>query len=120
MPDAPTDASEGSVRVRLAHVARRAALCDAGVVDLAGGPLRSTAQGGRAVEGVVVAAQGDGCHELTVHLIARPVALAELGRRVRAGVLAGVEAAGLMGELGAVHVTVAGLLADEQLPKPAA
>lgn len=80
----------------------------------------STAQTHRTVEGVVAAVQGDGRYELSVYLIARPVNLAELADRVRAQIVAAVDATGLAAELGAVHVAVVGLLANEQLPEPVA
>jgi hypothetical protein len=80
----------GSERLRLARLAREAALRVPGVVATDTGPmgLFITVGEGQRLEGVVcVAAPGDG-YELSLRLVCGLVSLPALGQRVQAAVLA--------------------------------
>ena len=103
--DVPASAS---VRLRLAVIARAAALATRGVVGLDAGRagLRMTASEGLRVDGVVCAALSDGRYQLSVHLVAEVVALRPLADAVRARVERDVAIAGLADRLGPVDVAV--------------
>ena len=100
--------ASASVRLRLAAVARAAALATRGVLGLDAGRagLRMTASGGLRVDGVVCAALPDGRYQLSVHLVAAMVALRPLADAVRARVERDVANAGLADRLGPVDVAV--------------
>ena len=103
--DVPASAS---VRLRLAALARAAALATRGVVGLDAGPtgMRMTASAGLRVDGVECLAVGDGRHQVSVHLVAEMVALRPLADAVRARVERDVAVAGLADRLGRVDVAV--------------
>lgn len=100
--------ASASVRLRLAAVARAAALATGGVVGLDAGRtgMRMTASEGLRVDGVVCAALGDGRYQVSVHLVAAMVALRPLADAVRARVERDVAIAGLSDRLGPVDVAV--------------
>jgi hypothetical protein len=100
--------ASASVRLRLAALARAAALATGGVVGLDAGRagMRATASEGLRVEGVVCAALADGRYQLSVHLVAAIVALRPLADAVRARVEREVARAGLADRLGPVDVAV--------------
>jgi len=100
--------ASASVRLRLAAIARAAALATRGVVGLDAGRarLRMTASEGLRVDGVVCAALSDGRYQLSVHLVAEVVALRPLADAVRARVERDVAIAGLADRLGPVDVAV--------------
>ena len=97
-----------SVRLRLAAVARAAALATGGVVGLDAGRagMRMTASAGRRVDGVVCVALPEGRYQVSVHLVAAMVALRPLADAVRARVERDVGRAGLADRLGPVDVAV--------------
>ena len=100
--------ASASVRLRLAVVARAAALAVRGVVGLASGRagMRMTASAGLRVDGVVCVALPDGRYQVSVHLVAAMVALRPLADAVRARVERDVATAGLADRLGPVDVVV--------------
>jgi len=100
--------ASASVRLRLAAIARAAALATRGVVGLDAGRagLRMTASEGLRVDGVVCTALSDGRYQLSVHLVAEVVALRPLADAVRARVERDVAIAGLADRLGPVNVAV--------------
>lgn len=111
-PAAGSRASTGdpSVRVRLARLAREAALEIAGVaaVDTAAA-TRSTVSGAQRLPGVTCAALPDGGYGVTLYLTARPVALRPLGDHVRQAVFTAAAVAGLSVELAVVDVVICDL-----------
>jgi hypothetical protein len=96
------------VRLRLAALARAAALATPGVVELDAGRagMRMTASEGMRVDGVVCAALADGRYQLSVHLVGAMVSLRPLADAVRARVERDVAIAGLADQLGPVDVAV--------------
>ena len=100
--------ASASVRLRLAAVARAAALATRGVVGLDAGRagLRMTASQGLRVDGVVCAAAPDGRYQVSVHLVAAMVALRPLADAVRARVDRDVAIVGLADRLGRVDIAV--------------
>ncbi len=96
----------GSERVRLARLAREAALRVPGVTGTDTGPvgLVITAGGGERLEGVLCVAIQDGGYEVTLRLVCGLVPLPALGERVRAAVTAAAASAGLPLESVGVHV----------------
>ena len=100
--------ASASVRLRLAALARAAALATPGVVALDAGRagMRMTASEGLRVDGVVCAALPDGRYQVSVHLVAAMVALRPLADAVRARVERDVAIAGLAEWLGPVDVAV--------------
>lgn len=101
-----------SPRVRLARIARDAALTVDGVAEVGRRPLpgRSTRDGPERLEGVVAAAEPGGGYGVTLYLTAAPVRLHELGDRVREQVVAVAARSGLVGELRSVDVVIEDLL----------
>jgi hypothetical protein len=97
-----------SLRLRLAAIARGAALATRGVVGLDAGRagMRMTASGGLRVDGVVCAALPGERYHVSVHLVAALVALRPLADAVRARVERDVAIAGLADRLGPVDVAV--------------
>jgi hypothetical protein len=97
-----------SVRLRLATLARAAALSTPGVVGLDAGRvgLRMTASEGVRVDGVVCAARSDGRYQVSIHLVATMVSLRSLADAVRARVERDVAVAGLADRLGPVDVAI--------------
>ncbi len=105
----PTEVpASASVRLRLAAVARAAALATRGVIRLDSGrtAMRMTASAGLRVDGVVCVALPDGRYQVSVHLVAAMVALRPLADAVRARVQRDVTTAGLADRLGRVDVAV--------------
>jgi hypothetical protein len=105
----PTEVpASASVRLRLAAVARAAALATRGVVGLDSGRTarRMTASAGLRVDGVVCMALPDGRYQVSVHLVAAMVALRPLADAVRARVERDAALAGLADRLGRVDVAV--------------
>jgi hypothetical protein len=100
--------ASASVRLRLAALARAAALATRGVVGLDAGRMgmRMTASEGLRVDGVVCAALSDGRYHVSVHLVAAMVALRPLADAVRARVERDVAIAGLADRLGPVDIAV--------------
>ena len=100
--------ASASMRLRLATLARAAALATPGVVALDAGRtgIRMTASEGLRVDGVACAALGDGRYQLSLHLVAAMVALRPLADAVRARVERGVAIADLADRLGPVDVAV--------------
>jgi hypothetical protein len=96
------------VRVRLARVARAAALAVDGVAALSDGgdPARSVAAGDARIEGVACAARAEGGYDLTLYVIAAMVPLPALAGRVRDAVGVMTGAAGLGDQLGRVDVAI--------------
>ena len=109
--------ASASVRLRLAAVARAAALATRGVVglDTRRAGMRMTVSAGLRVDGVVCAAMPDGRYQVSVHLVAAMVALRPLADAVRARVERDVANAGLADRLGPVDVAVE----DVQAPSEA-
>lgn len=97
------DASE---RVRLARLARAAALLVPGVLDTDPGRagLCFTASGGERVEGVTCVAAGIGGYEVSVYVVCRLVALRALGDQVGTAVSRAASIAGIA--VDAIHVHV--------------
>jgi hypothetical protein len=95
-------------RVRLARLARDAALRVSGVASVGprAGTDRATLDDGERLEGVVVAAEPGGRYGVALYLSAEPVPLHELAERVRTGVAAAAKRHGLGSELGPVDVTI--------------
>ena len=114
--EVPTSAS---VRLRLAAVARAAALGTRGVLGLDAGrtAMRMTASEGLRVDGVMCAALPDGRYQLSVHLVAAMVALRPLADAVRARVERDVAIAGLADRLGPVDVAVEDVQVGTGTPK---
>ena len=100
--------ASASVRLRLAALARAAALATPGVIGLDAGRtgIRMTASEGLRVDGVVCAALSDERYQLSVHLVAAMVALRPLADAVRARVQRDVAIAGLADRLGPVDIAV--------------
>ena len=100
--------ASASVRLRLAAVARAAALATRGVVGLDAGPARMsmTASQGLRVDGVVCVALPDGRYQVSVHLVAAMVALRPLADAVRTRVERDAAVAGLADRLGPVDIAV--------------
>ncbi|MCA1700871.1 MAG: hypothetical protein LC790_18990 [Actinobacteria bacterium] len=96
------------MRLRLAALARAAALGTPGVLGLDAGraAMRMTASEGLRVDGVMCAALPDGRYQLSVHLVAAMVALRPLAVAVRTRVERDVAIAGLADRLGPVDVAV--------------
>ncbi|MDQ6746247.1 MAG: hypothetical protein M3Z27_09585 [Actinomycetota bacterium] len=96
----------GSERVRLARLARQAALRVTGVAGTDSGPagLFLTAGGGERLEGVRCVVTQDGGYEVTLRLVCELVSLPELGARVRAAVTDAAARAGIPLESIGVHV----------------
>ena len=97
---------DGSERLRLARLARDAALSVSGVVATDPGPtgLVVTVAGGQRLEGVLCAATKDGGYDITLRLICRLVPLPALSEQVKAAVRRAADAAGLPVETVSVHV----------------
>lgn len=95
-----------SPRLRLARLARDAALAVPGVLRMDGGPdgLFAVVSGNQRVDGVLCAATADGGFDLSLRLVCALVPLPALGERVRAGVRARAAAAGLPTASVTVHV----------------
>ena len=108
--------ASASVRLRLAAVARAAALATRGVVglDTRRAGMRMTVSAGLRVDGVVCAAMPDGRYQVSVHLVAAMVALRPLADAVRARVERDVAIAGLADRLGPVDVAVEDLQAPSE------
>jgi hypothetical protein len=105
----PTEVpASASVRLRLAAVARAAALATRGVIRLDSGrtTLRMTASAGLRVDGVVCVALPDGRYQVSIYLVAAMVALRPLADAVRARVERDVALAGLADRLGRVDVAI--------------
>lgn len=102
-----------SPRARLAAVALEAALSVEGAVAGHAGPLGVyvTPGPGGPLTGVVAAARPDGRFDLEIHLVAQPVALQGLARRVRALVAERAISAGLDPMLGAIDVGIEDVVA---------
>jgi hypothetical protein len=100
--------ASASVRLRLAAVARAAALATRGVVGLDAGRagMRMTGSAGRRVDGVVCVALPDGRYQVSVHLVAAMVELYPLADAVRARIERDAAVAGLADRLGPVDVAV--------------
>ena len=100
--------ASASVRLRLAAVARAAALATRGVVGLDAGRagMRMTGSAGLRVDGVVCVALPDGRYQLSVHLVAAMVELHPLADAVRARIERDAAVAGLADRLGPVDVAV--------------
>jgi hypothetical protein len=100
--------ASASVRLRLAALARTAALATRDVVGLDAGPagMSMTASEGLRVDGVVCAALPDGRYHVSVHLVAGMVALRPLADAVRTRVERDVALAGLADRLGPVDIAV--------------
>lgn len=97
-----------TARVRLARLARDAALRVPGVASVGPRPApgRATLDGGERLEGVVSAAEPGGRYGVSLYLGVEPVPLHELADRVRAAAAAAAERHGLGAELGPVHVVI--------------
>ncbi len=97
-----------TTRAELAKLAARAAESTTGVVHLSAGtpPVHVTDVGSRRVEGVSVVAAEPGRYQVTVCLVALPVALFELADEVRERVREGARIAGLSDALGPIGVRV--------------
>ena len=100
--------ASASMRLRLAALARAAALATPGVIGLDAGRtgMRMTASAGLRVDGVVCVALPDGRYQVSVHLVAAMVELHALADAVRARVERDVASAGLSDRLGPVDVAV--------------
>lgn len=100
--------ASASLRLRLAALARAAALWTPGVVGLDAGRtgIRMTASGGLRVDGVVCAALPDGRYQASIHLVVAMVPLRPLADAVRAQVQRDVTSAGLAERLGPVDIAV--------------
>lgn len=100
--------ASASLRLRLAALARAAALGTPGVVGLDAGPagIRMTASEGLRVDGVVCAALPDGRYQASIHLVVAMVPLRPLADAVRAQVQRDVTSAGLADRLGPVDIAV--------------
>ncbi len=107
MNPVPAPGAVGSERVRLARLARAAALRVPGVLGTDSGPgnLFVTVGGGERLEGVVCAAAKEGGYEVALRLVCGMVALPQLGERVKAAV--SKAAATSPTQLTSVNVTVA-------------
>jgi hypothetical protein len=109
-----------SPRLRLARLARDAALSVSGVLALDAGPdgRFAVVSGEARINGVVcvaVAGGGSGgAHDVELRLVCALVPLTELGERVRAKVSERAAAAGL--SLGSVSVHIAGVAAPGEAP----
>jgi hypothetical protein len=101
-PPAPTL----SARQLLARTALSAALAVDGVAGATAGRLRThvTPAGGELLQGITVAATGDGRFGVDLFLVARPVPLHALAERVRDRVRRAARIAGLDAQLGPVNV----------------
>lgn len=97
-----------TARVRLARLARDAALGVPGVVRVGPRPApgRATLDDGERLEGVVAAAEPGGGYGVSLYLGVEPVPLHQLAEQVRAAVAAAAKRHGLGGELGPVHVVI--------------
>lgn len=100
--------ASASLRLRLAALARAAALGTPSVVGLDAGRagIRMTASGGLRVDGVVCAALPDGRYQASIHLVVAMVPLRPLADAVRAQVQRDVTSAGLADRLGPVDIAV--------------
>jgi precorrin-3B methylase len=100
--------ASASVRLRLAAVARAAALGTRGVVGLDAGRagMRMTGSAGLRVDGVLCVALPHGRYQVSVHVVAAMVALRPLADAVRARVEHDAAVAGLADRLGPVDVAV--------------
>ena len=96
-----------SDRMRLAQLARDAALEVHGVADATAGPagIWRTVGAEHQVAGVTAAAIGEDRYGLTLHLVGELVPLREVAERVRERVERAASAAGLRSALGPVHVS---------------
>jgi hypothetical protein len=97
-----------STRVKLARIAREAALGVGGVADVGSRriPGRATSDGSERLEGVVCAAEPGGRYGVTLYVAAEPVPLRDLGEKVRKAVVASARRRGLAAELGPVDVVI--------------
>jgi hypothetical protein len=86
-----------SERLRLARLARDAALAVSGVVACDAGPVGGfvTVSGGRRIEGVTCLAAAGGGYDVSLNLICRLVCLPVLGDRVRSAVQSAGARAGI-------------------------
>lgn len=96
----------GSERVRLARLARDAALRVPGVVgtDTGVNGVFVTVGGGERLEGVICAATTDGGYELSLRLVCELVPLVALGERVKAAVQRAATLVGIGVDSVSVHV----------------
>ncbi len=99
----------GSERVRLARLAREAALRVVGVVGTDAGPdgMFTTVGDGERLEGVLCVATKDGGYEVTLRLVCRLVPLLALSAQVQAAVMRATARAEI--PLDSVSVHIAGL-----------
>lgn len=98
--------SAGSVRFRLAHVARLTALGTPGVVDLDAGPEGrfATVDGAQRLDGVMCVAVGEAGYEVSLRLVCGLIPLTALAQSVRSRLTAAAAGIGL--PLAVVHVHV--------------
>ena len=103
-----------TTRAELARLAAQVAAKTTGVVRLSAGtpPVHVTDVPGRRLEGVSVVAAEPGRYEVTVCLVARPVALLELAEEIRERVREGARIADLGDALGAIEVRVEDVVTD--------
>ncbi|MDQ6731601.1 MAG: hypothetical protein M3022_15255 [Actinomycetota bacterium] len=96
----------GSERVRLARLARDAALRAPGVVgtDTGVNGVFVTVGGGERLEGVICAATNHGGYELSLRLVCELVPLVVLGEEVKAAVQRAATLAGIGVDSVSVHV----------------
>jgi len=107
-PDRPRSARE-----RLSELAAQAALATEGVVGLYPSPVDVARPG---ATGVLCAERADGRYELRVQLAVKPVALRELGDRVRTAVAAAAAGDGLGDRLGPVDVYIRDIVPPGEVP----
>jgi hypothetical protein len=119
MSDPVNSASNGSIalrseRVRLARLARDAALRVPGVMTTDAGPIGMfiTVGGGERLEGVTCVATNSGAYEVTLRLVCALVPLVPLGERIKALVASTAAKAGI--ELESVSVQVAAVAGIER------
>jgi hypothetical protein len=113
---APPPQVSASPRVRLARLARDAALAVPGVLGAEAGShgVHVTADPPAGLlHGVSVVAQADGRYEVALRLVARVVPLVALSEEVRHRVQASARRVGLADRLGIVNVEFARLLTPE-------
>ncbi len=104
----------GSERLRLARLARDAALHVPGVVSTDTGPtgLFVTVGGGERLEGVICAATKDGGYQVSLRLECELVPLLALGEQVKSAVSRSALVAGIA--LDSVDVLVAALVEEDR------
>jgi hypothetical protein len=102
-----------STRIVVARLAEAVITADPGVSATREGGRWLTQDGDRAIEGVVVAAAGDGRVEVDLHLVAHlpPRPLEQQARGLREALVAAAKRTGVAGSLGAVDVTIHDLVA---------